>query len=272
MRVVIFELKLLGDILRYQDRGHGNCLQCLSLPTPTHTHHNFQPLQLCLTWSQWSSIVTIISFEKSIWFHTSRVKVSSTALMVLFPKLSSIFKSSPSNIDISPSPNIAYLQWIQQDNLILSTLMASYWKCSYSSHVSRCVTIPWTKFLLPIKGSHCSYLNLTSHYHQRCFFYHWLFSSYQEARGWTCNCWSTPLQGCHNLIHPCWFRNESLIYTLIAWSNTLKLEDVYSFSLTIESQLNYHKQATPIINANANIATKQSSQTYGQGYNGGYPG
>jgi hypothetical protein len=25
------------------------------------------------------------------------------------PKLSSIFKSSPSNIDISPSPNIAYL-------------------------------------------------------------------------------------------------------------------------------------------------------------------
>jgi hypothetical protein len=37
--------------------------------------------------------------------------------------------------------------------------------------------------------------------------------------------------------------------------------------LTSESQLNYHKQATPIINANANIATKQSSQTYGQGYN-----
>jgi hypothetical protein len=63
-----------------------------------------------------------------------------------------------------------------------------------------------------------------------------------------------------------------LIYTVIAWSNTLKLEDVYSFSLTSESQLNYHKQATPIINANANIATKQSSQTYGQGYNGGYPG
>jgi len=60
---------------------------------------------------------------------------------------------------------------------------------------------------------------------------------------------------------------ESLIYTLIARSNTLKLEDVYSFSLTSESQLNYHKQATPIINANANIATKQSSQTYGQGYN-----
>lgn len=60
---------------------------------------------------------------------------------------------------------------------------------------------------------------------------------------------------------------ESLIYTLIARSNTLKLEDVYSFSLTNESQLNYHKQATPIINANANIATKQSSQTYGQGYN-----
>lgn len=65
---------------------------------------------------------------------------------------------------------------------------------------------------------------------------------------------------------------ESLIYTLIARSNTLKLEDVYSFSLTSESQLNYHKQATPIINVNANIATKQSSQTYGQGYNGGYPG
>ena len=60
---------------------------------------------------------------------------------------------------------------------------------------------------------------------------------------------------------------ESLIFTLIARSNTLKLEDVYSFSLTSESQLNYHKQATPIINANANIATKQSSQTYGQGYN-----
>lgn len=60
---------------------------------------------------------------------------------------------------------------------------------------------------------------------------------------------------------------ESLIFTLIARSNTLKLEDVCSFSLTRESQLNYHKQATPIINANANIATKQSSQTYGQGYN-----
>lgn len=60
---------------------------------------------------------------------------------------------------------------------------------------------------------------------------------------------------------------ESLIYTLIALSNTLKLEDVYSFSLTSESQLNYHKQATPIINASANIATKQSSQTYGQCYN-----
>lgn len=131
------------------------------------------------------------------------------------------------------------------------------------------MTVPWTKFLLPIKGSHCSYLNLTSHCHQRCFFYHWLFSSYQEARGWTCNCWSTPLQGCliSYILVGLETDYESLIYTLIARSNTLTLEDVYSFSLTSESQLNYHKQATPIINANANIATKQSSQTYGQGYN-----